>query len=115
MKHLGWNNAMSKEIVTIHMLDTWTLVPVTDMNILKSQWVFTVKYNPDGTVKHLKARLVTKGFDQEEELDYLETFSPVVRTATIQIVLNIAISKEWSIKKHDVTNAFLHGELDEPV
>ena len=87
MKHPGWNGAVGEEMTNIHMLDTWTLVPATpEMNILSSRWVFTVKFNPDGTVKQLKARLVTKGHEQEEGLDYLETFSPVVRTTTIRVI-----------------------------
>ena len=116
LKHPGWNNAVNEEMRTIHMLHTWSLVPPTeDMNILGCKWVFKTKLKPDGSVEKLKARLVAKGFDQEEGLDYLETFSPVVRTATIRLVLDIATAKEWDIKQLDVTNAFLHGELNEPV
>ena len=116
LKHPGWNQAVSCEMETIHMLHTWTLVPPTeDMNILNSRWVFKTKLKPDGTVDKLKARLVAKGFEQEEGLDYLETFSPVVRTATIRMVLDVATKKKWPIKQLDVSNAFLHGELKEPV
>lgn len=98
------------------MLNTWTLVPPTeDMNILDSRWVFKTKFNPDGTIDKRKSRLVVRGCHQEEGLDYLETFSPVVRTATIRLVLEVAIAKEWPLKQLDVSNAFLHGELQEPV
>ncbi|AAD43604.1 T3P18.3 [Arabidopsis thaliana] len=116
MKHPGWNAAVMDEIDRIHMLNTWSLVPATeDMNILTSKWVFKTKLKPDGTIDKLKARLVAKGFDQEEGVDYLETFSPVVRTATIRLVLDTATANEWPLKQLDVSNAFLHGELQEPV
>lgn len=98
------------------MLNTWTLVPPTeDIHILRSRWVHTKKLGPDGSVKRLWARLVTKVHEQEEGIDYLETFSPMVRTATIRLMLNISVAKGWSMKQLDVSNAFLHGELNEPV
>ncbi|CAA7042103.1 unnamed protein product [Microthlaspi erraticum] len=116
MKHPGWNIAVMDEMGRIHMLHTWSLVPRTeDMNVLSSKWVFTPKMKPNGELNKLKARLVAKGFDQEEGLDYLETFRPVVHTATIRMILDVATSKDWQIKQLDVSNAFLHGELKEPV
>lgn len=116
MKHQGWNDAASQEMRIIHMLNTWTLVPASeDMNILSSRWVHTVKIHPDGTVKKLSSRLVARGYEQEEGLDYLETLIIVVRTATIRLMLNIATTKGWTIKQLDVSSAFLHGELQEPV
>lgn len=48
-------------------------------------------------------------------MDYLETLSPAVRTATIRLVLDVATAKGWSINQLDVSNAFLHGKLKEPL
>lgn len=116
MTHPGWNSAVMDEINNIHRLHTWDLVPRTeDMNVITCGWLFTTKLRPDGTVDKRKVRLVGKGFRQEEGVDFLETFSLVVRTATIRLMLHIAVSKGWSIKQLDVSSAFLHGELDEPV
>lgn len=116
MTHPVWNNAVLEKITKIHMLHTWTLVPKThDMNIIRNTWVYTEEINPDGTRGTPKAHLVTKGFEQEEGLDYLETFSPVVRTATIRLMLNIAVARDWLVRQLDVSSVFLHGELSEPV
>lgn len=70
---------MEDEIGNCAEANTWSLVPCTpDMNMLGSKWVFRIKLNANGTLDKLKARLVAQGFDQEEGIDYLETYSPVV-------------------------------------
>ncbi|CAA7040242.1 unnamed protein product [Microthlaspi erraticum] len=116
LRHPGWNLAAMDEMTTVHMLNTYTLVPPTEeMNILGCRWVFTTKMKPEGELDKLKARIVAKGYDQEEGVDYLETYSPVVRTATIRMILDVATAKDWKLKQLDVSSAFLHGELKEPV
>ena len=56
-----------------------------------------------------------KGFNQRYGMDYEDTFSPVVKAATIRIILSIAVSRGWSLQKLDVQNAFLYGFLEEEV
>lgn len=59
---------------------TWELVPFTsDMKVISNKWIFKVKTNSDGSLDKLKARLVARGFEQFAGVDYLETFSPVVK------------------------------------
>lgn len=116
LKDSGWNGAMTEEMNNCKETNTWSLVPYTpDMNVLGSKWGFRTKLNADGTLDKLKARLVAKGFDQEEGIDYLETYSPVVITPTVRMVLQLATTMSWELKQMDVKNAFLHGDLKETV
>ncbi|GKE64602.1 ribonuclease H-like domain-containing protein [Tanacetum coccineum] len=62
-----------------------------------------------------KARLVANGRSQQQGIDCDETFSPVVKPATIWTVLSLAVSRQWPIHQLDVKNAFLHGHLKETV
>jgi hypothetical protein len=62
-----------------------------------------------------KAHLVAKCFKQKFGIDYGDTFSPVVKPATIRLVLSLAASQGWVLRKLDVQNMFLHGVLKEEV
>jgi len=77
--------------------------------------VFKIKLNSDGTIARYKARLVAKVFHQQAGTDYLETFSPVIKPATVRLVLAIAVSCYWPLRQLDVSNAFLHGHLKKEV
>ena len=73
------------------------------------------KFHSDGSLARHKARWVVRGFSQQAGVDYDETFSPVVKPATIRTVLSIAASRAWPVHQLDVKNAFLHGNLEETV
>ncbi|GKV11134.1 hypothetical protein SLEP1_g22416 [Rubroshorea leprosula] len=116
LKNDGWKAAMHEELHALKINDTWDLVPrEAHMNVVGCKWVFKTKLKPDGNLDRLKARLVAKGFHQIEGLDFLETFSPVVKPASIRTVITTACMKDWTIRQLDVKNAFLHGYLSEPV
>ena len=55
---------------------------------------------------------VAKGFHQQGIIDYQETFNPVIKLATVRLVLAIAVSVNWFLRQLDVSNAFLHGILN---
>jgi hypothetical protein len=94
---------------------TWSLVFLPYANVVSGKWIYNYKYHSDGSLARYKARWVVRGFSQQPGIDFDETFSPVVKPATIRIVLSIAPSRSWPIHQLDVKNAFLHGNLDEEV
>ena len=89
--------------------------PEIASNIVGCRWIFTIKRLPNGAVDRFKARLVAKGFHQRPGIDFHDTFSPVVKPATIGQVLSVAVSRQWPLRQLDVNNAFLQGKLEDDV
>jgi histone deacetylase 1/2 len=112
----AWKAAMADEFAALCQTRTWTLVPrPPGVNIVGSKWIFKTKHRPDGSIDKHKARLVARGFTQQHGIDYGDTFSPVVKPATVRLVLSLAVSRGWCLRQVDVSNAFLHGFLSEDV
>jgi histone deacetylase 1/2 len=95
---------------------TWDLLPrPPGSNVVTEKWVFKHKFKADGSLERYKARWVLRGFTQRPGMDYSETFSPIVKPATVRTVLSLALSRSWPVHQLDVNNAFLHGTLPETV
>ncbi|KAL8120925.1 hypothetical protein AgCh_017922 [Apium graveolens] len=112
----NWVCAMQLELTALANNNTWDLVTLPPgKKPIGSKWVFKTKLKADDSIERFKARLVAKGFNQKYGIDYQETFSPVVKMATVRSILSLAASRGWKIFQLDVNNAFLHGELHEEV
>ncbi|MFS7996236.1 putative RNA-directed DNA polymerase [Helianthus anomalus] len=107
---------MQTEFSALQENDTWELVPrPSDRPVTRCMWIFRHKFKSDGSLERYKARLVVNGNSQTVGIDCEDTFSPVVKPATIRIVLSVAVCRSWPIHQLDVKNAFLHGDLKETV
>lgn len=84
VKHSIWRLAMSEKIDTLMANGTWDLVSQSQAsNVIGCKWIFCINSKQDRSIDHYKARLVAKGFYQRPGVDYIETFSPVIKYATI--------------------------------
>ena len=75
----------------------------------------TDRYGPDGKITKHKARLVARGFQQEDGIDYEETFASVAKPASTRILLALAAILSWFVHQGDVKTAFLNSDLNKPV
>jgi hypothetical protein len=107
---------MEEEYAILLANQTWDLVPCPPgTNVVTGKWLFRHKLTSDSSLDCYKARWVLRGFTQRLGLDYDETFSTVIKFATVRTVLSLAHYRDWAIHQLDVKNAFLHGTLTEIV
>ena len=81
----------------------WELVDLPrDKKIVGCKWVFSVKYRADGSIERYKVRLVAIGFTQTYGIDYQETFAPVAKINSIQVLLSHAVNSNWPLHQLEV-------------
>ncbi|KAH9694912.1 Integrase catalytic domain-containing protein [Citrus sinensis] len=112
-----WQQAMDEEILSLYKNNTWELVKKLDKRrVVDCKWIFKVKDGLTGDEpKRFKARLVAKGYTQKEGVDFNEVFSPVVRHASIRVILALTAVQDIELDQLDVKTAFLHGRLQEEI
>ncbi|GJX15060.1 reverse transcriptase domain, reverse transcriptase zinc-binding domain protein [Tanacetum coccineum] len=83
--------AMQEELNQFISNDVWELVPnPMDMTIIGTKWVYRNKLDKNDVVSRNKARLVAQGYNQQERINYDETYAPVARLESIRILLAYA-------------------------
>ncbi|GJW19092.1 retrovirus-related pol polyprotein from transposon TNT 1-94 [Tanacetum coccineum] len=116
LKDESWIIAMQEELNQFVANDVWELVPQPkNMTIIETKWVYRNKLDENGVVSRNKARLVAQSYNQQEGIDYDETYAPVARLESIRILLAHACALDFKLFQMDVKSAFLNGFINEEV
>nr|GEW47195.1 retrovirus-related Pol polyprotein from transposon TNT 1-94 [Tanacetum cinerariifolium] len=98
-----------EELNEFKRLEVWELVPRPyQVMVITLKWIYKVKLDELGGILKNKARLVARGYRQEEGVNFEESFAPVARLKAIQIFLAYAAHKNMVVYQMDVKTAFLN-------
>nr|GEW84168.1 hypothetical protein [Tanacetum cinerariifolium] len=109
LKDSQWRNARYDKYNALVKNGTWLLAPrPACVNMVRSMWLFKHKFHADETLSRYKDRLVANSSSKQLGVDFDETFSSIVKPATIYTVYSLVVSRKWPIHQLDVKNAFLN-------
>nr|GFA60357.1 retrovirus-related Pol polyprotein from transposon TNT 1-94 [Tanacetum cinerariifolium] len=107
---------MQEELNEFECLEVWELVPRPDrVMVITLKWIYKVKLDELGGVLKNKARLVARGYHQEEGIEFEEYFALVARLEAIRIFIAFAAHMNMVVYQMDVKTAFLNEILCEEV
>lgn len=111
-----WYEAMENEVKVLAENNTWTEVEIPDgKKVIDTKWVYRVKYDGEGNPHQFKARLVARGFQQNDDYELHELYAPVAKISTFRLMLAIANKLRLPVHHMDVKSAFLYGDIKEEV
>ena len=90
-----WQIAMNEELDALTKNHTWDLVTLPPrQSVVGCKWIYKIKTHSDGSIERYKAHLVAKGFTQEYEIDYEETFAPIAHISSVRALLAVAATSK---------------------
>ncbi|GJX64692.1 retrovirus-related pol polyprotein from transposon TNT 1-94, partial [Tanacetum coccineum] len=111
-----WIEAMQEELNEFEHLGVWELVTRPDkVMVITLKWIYKVKLDKLGGILKNKARLVARGYRQEEGIDFEESIALVARLEAIKIFLTFVTHMNMVVYQMDVKTAFLNGNTREEV
>jgi hypothetical protein len=111
-----WRDAINDELNSINQHQIWTdEFDSVDSRPCTTKWIFTIKRDERGNPIRWKARLVVRGFEQQEGIDFNEIFAPVLKYNSLKAIVVTAAAEDLEIEQLDINTAFLYGELKEQI
>ncbi|GJT64624.1 retrovirus-related pol polyprotein from transposon TNT 1-94 [Tanacetum coccineum] len=84
-------------------------------NNVENESIEVDELDENGIESRNKARSVAQGYNQQEGIDYDETYAPVARLESIRILLALACANDFKLYQMDVKSDFLNGFINEEV
>nr|GFB95369.1 hypothetical protein [Tanacetum cinerariifolium] len=110
----SWIVVVQEELNQFIANDIWELVlQPRKMTVIGTKWMFRNKLGKNGIVSRNKDILVAQGYNQQEVIDYDETYAPVARLESTRILLAYACALDFKLFQMDVKSAFLNGVINE--
>ncbi|CAI7808444.1 unnamed protein product [Closterium sp. NIES-54] len=110
-----WQAAMDAEMASWKSTGTYVeKVPPLEANIVSGMRIFRVK-RPPGSPPVFKARYVARGFNQQQGVDFFQTFSPTPKMTTLWVLLHVAAQRDYELHSLDFSTPFLQGSLHEEI
>jgi hypothetical protein len=114
-----WDKSMNREVDTLEDNDTYDIVDISEIGDaipIESRWIFTIKPSLDLLdPKRFKSRIVAKGFQQSEGIDFFNTYSPTLKMVSSRILFALTAQLQYHIRHFDVVSAFTNATLDETI
>jgi hypothetical protein len=112
-KHAAWRATMQSEMDAVETNRTWELADLPHGHCaITLKWVFKLKRDEANAIVKHKARLVARGFLQQEGVDFDDAFAPVARMESVRL-LALSAQQGWHVHHMDVKSVFLNDDLKE--
>ena len=107
-----WVDSMNEEFKSLEKNKTWDIVDRPNgKNILGCKWVYRIKRDSNGNILKFKSRLVAKGYNQKQGIDYNRTYAPVATYSTFRCLMALSAQLKLKMIHYDFESAYLNGRL----
>jgi cell envelope opacity-associated protein A len=109
-----WLKAMNEELHSINKNIVWELTDLpSQRKAISCKWVLRKKFKANESLDKYKVRFVAKGFTQQTNVDFIDTYSLVEMFASVRLIMSVIANIDLELHHLDVKTTFLNGELKE--